>query len=188
MLKLLRDRPGSEVVWVVFSANGQRKREAKESAKIFLGHAGSSTIITKAFRESFFPYDGKPIKDYFEHLKSIIDPDLIFTHYRQDAHQDHRLISELTWNTFRSHQIFEYEIPKYDGDLGQPNMFIPLTEAVCKEKVRHIINGFVTQHGRTWFTEDTFYAFLRLRGMESGASEKYAEAFYGRKIVLGVEV
>jgi LmbE family N-acetylglucosaminyl deacetylase len=184
ILKLLHDHPGSYVVWVVLSARGLRKQEAISSAKIFLAHAGSTKIEAKSFKESFFPYHGEEIKEYFEKLKRIGELDLIFTHYRHDLHQDHRVVSELTWNTFRNHQIFEYEIPKYDGDLGQPNIFVPLTQDLCEKKVKHLMEGFPTQRNRQWFTEDTFYALLRLRGIESNASEKYAEAFYSKKIIL----
>jgi len=185
ILRLLRACGECDVTWVVFSAKAQRRREAVSSAKRFLKGARTSTVITKSFRESFFPYRGEAIKSCFEELKLRLQPDLIFTHYRHDLHQDHRVICELTWNTFRNHQILEYEIPKYDGDIGQPNVYVPLTQTMCDNKVRYLMDGFSTQRSRQWFTEDTFYALLRLRGIESNAPEKYAEAFYGRKIVLG---
>jgi len=185
ILRLLHTYKNCDVTWVVFSAKAQRRREALSSARRFLKDARVKTVITKGFEESFFPYRGEEIKGFFEQLKKRVAPDLIFTHYRHDLHQDHRVICELTWNTFRKHQILEYEIPKYDGDLGQPNVFIPLTQALCKEKVKGLMDGFSTQRSRQWFTEDTFYSLLRLRGIESGGLEKYAEAFYGRKIVLG---
>lgn len=184
ILKLLNDHPGSHVIWVVLSARGRRRQEAISSAKRFLARAGSAKIETKSFKESFFPYHGEAIKEYFEELKAAIDPDLIFTHCRNDLHQDHRVVCELTWNTFRRHQILEYEIPKYDGDLGQPNFYVPLTEGVCKAKVKLLMDGFHTQRSRQWFTEDTFHSLLRLRGIESNAPDNYAEAFYGRKIIL----
>lgn len=184
ILKLLRDHPGSHVVWVVLSARGRRKQEAISSARTFLARAGSAKIEGKSFKESFFPYSGEAIKEYFETLKQAIDPDLILTHYRHDLHQDHRLVCELTWNTFRRHQILEYEIPKYDGDLGRPNFYVPLTDALCKAKVTLLMEGFSTQRSRQWFTEDTFYSLLRLRGIESNIQGRYAEAFYGKKIVL----
>ena len=184
ILKLLRDHPGSHVVWVVLSARGRRKQEATASAKAFLEGARSVKIETKPFKESFFPYHGEDIKEYFERLKTTIKPDLILTHYRHDLHQDHRVVCDLTWNTFRRHQILEYEIPKYDGDLGQPNVYVPLTDVVCKNKVRLLMEGFSTQRSRHWFTEDTFFSLLRLRGIEAGAQARYAEAFYGRKLVL----
>lgn len=185
ILRLLETYKTCNITWVVFSAKSQRRREAKNSAKRFLKGASSSTVITRSFKESFFPYRGEAIKSCFEELKLRLQPDLIFTHYRHDLHQDHRIICEFTWNTFRKHQILEYEIPKYDGDLGQPNVFIPLTRALCKTKVKYLMDEFSTQRNKQWFSEDTFYSLLRLRGIESNASDKYAEAFYGRKIVLG---
>jgi LmbE family N-acetylglucosaminyl deacetylase len=184
ILRFLHIYKNCEVTWVVFSAKAQRRREAMSSAGRFLKDARQKTIITKRFKESFFPYRGEEIKGCFERLKNQVAPDLIFTHYRHDLHQDHRVISELTWNTFRKHQILEYEIPKYDGDLGQPNVFVPLTQSLCEKKVKCLMDGFSTQRSRQWFTEDAFYALLRLRGIEANAPEKFAEAFYGRKIVL----
>jgi LmbE family N-acetylglucosaminyl deacetylase len=173
-------------VWVVLTARGDRRKEATKSATAFLRGAESSQIITKAFRESYLPYQGKTVKEYFETLKGLIDPDLIFTHYRHDLHQDHRLTSELTWNTFRKHQILEYEIPKYDGDLGQPNVYVSLTEKAAKAKVNLLMEMFSTQRSRQWFSEDTFYSLLRLRGVEANSFARYAEAFYGRKLLLGL--
>lgn len=140
--------------------------------------------MTNRFKESCFPYRGEEIKAFFERLKKRVTPDLIFTHYRHDLHQDHRVICELTWNTFRNHQILEYEIPKYDGDLGQPNVYIPLPKSTCDRKVKYLMEEFPTQRGRQWFSSDTFYSLLRLRGIESSPQARYAEAFYGRKIVL----
>ena len=185
ILQLLRTYKNCAVTWVVFSAEGQRKRETTSSAKRFLGNARKSTIITREFRESFFPYRGEKIKSFFEQLKKRITPDLVFTHYRHDLHQDHRIVCELTWNTFRDHMIFEYEIPKYDGDLGQPNVFVPIDSMLAKEKVKILMDCFGSQRSRQWFSEDTFHAMLRLRGIESNSPTKYAEAFYGRKIVFG---
>jgi LmbE family N-acetylglucosaminyl deacetylase len=185
LLRLLRDHPGSMVVWVVFSARGHRKQEALKSAKAILKHAGARRVVTKAFKESFFPYHGEAIKECFEDLKSTVSPDLIFTHYREDLHQDHRLICELTWNTFRKHQILEYEIPKYDGDLGRPNFYVPLTADDAREKVDVLMRVFATQQVRPWFSEDTFLSLMRLRGVEANSSEKHAEAFYARKVILG---
>jgi LmbE family N-acetylglucosaminyl deacetylase len=184
ILRLLRAFKNCDVTWVVFSATGQRKREAISSARRFLKGARKTRLITKEFKESYFPYRGEKIKELFEQLKISVVPDLVFTHYRHDMHQDHRVICELTWNTFRNHQILEYEIPKYDGDLGQPNVYVPLSKDLCDAKVRYLVEGFSTQRSRQWFTEDTFYSLLRLRGIESHAVERYAEAFYGRKLVL----
>lgn len=185
ILKLLQSHPGSHIVWVVLSAEGSRRTEAVRSATAFLREARSKRIVTKSFRESFFPCHWKEIKKYFERLRGSTDPDLIFTHYRHDLHQDHKVVCELTWNTYRCHHILEYEIPKYDGDLGQPNVFFPLAESLGERKVKLLMEGFSTQRSKQWFTADTFYALLRLRGIESNTAQRYAEAFYGRKIILG---
>jgi len=184
VLKLSEQYRNAVFHWVVFSADQQRAQEAVESANTFLRHAESKNIIVKNFRDGFFPFMGIEIKEYFEQLKQEFSPDLIFTHYRNDLHQDHRLVSEFTWNTFRSQLILEYEIPKYDGDLGTPNLFVPLDVSICHRKTRHIANSFKSQKEKHWFDEETFLSILRLRGMESGALSKYAEAFYCRKMVL----
>jgi LmbE family N-acetylglucosaminyl deacetylase len=184
ILKFIKDYPDIEFYWVVFSADQQRAQEASESASTFLRHAKEKTVIIKNFRDGFFPYIGFEIKEYFEQLKQDFSPDLIFTHYRNDLHQDHRLISDLTWNTFRDHLILEYETPKYDGDLGCPNFFVHLDEATYRRKIEYILNSFKTQAENQWFSEETFLAILRLRGIESNAPDKYAEAFYCRKMVL----
>lgn len=170
--------------WVVFSANEKRKKEAEESASAFLADAKRKTVIVKNFRDGFFPYVGAEIKEYFEELKGQVDPDLIFTHYRLDLHQDHHLVSDLTWNTFRNHLILEYEIPKYDGDFGSPNLFVHIDEAIAEKKIQHILHAFKSQADNQWFTEETFHSILRLRGIESNAPSGYAEAFYSRKTVL----
>lgn len=184
MLKLLSEYKNAEVHWVVFSANEKRSTEAEKSAKLFLANAGQKQIAVKNFRESFFPYVGAEIKESFEKLKLEVSPDIIFTPYRNDLHQDHRLISELTWNTFRNHLILEYEVVKYDGDLGTPNLFVHLNEAQCKQKINYIMESFQTQEHRDWFTPDAFFSILRIRGVESKAPEKYAEGFYCRKVII----
>jgi LmbE family N-acetylglucosaminyl deacetylase len=184
ILRFLKELKYVEVYWVVFGANGQRRVEAKKSSKLFLENAKKKEIIIKAFRDGFFPYTGAKIKEYFEFLKKSVSPDLIFTHYRNDLHQDHRLISELTWNTFRNHLILEYEILKYDGDLGSPNLFVHLDKRICQRKIEYIRNCFKSQWNRNWFTDDAFLSMLRVRGVESNAPEKYSEAFYCRKIVF----
>jgi LmbE family N-acetylglucosaminyl deacetylase len=184
ILKLVRDYEDLDIHWVVFSADGARAGEAEASAKAFLKGAARTTIAIETFRGSFFPYDGDQIKSYFESLKPF-EPDLIFTHYRDDRHQDHRVLSDLAWNTFRSHLILEYEIPKYDGDLGAPNLFVPLDEELSRFKVDHVCRLFQTQGNKHWFTDDTFLSLMRLRGIECASPTKYAEAFYCRKIVLG---
>jgi LmbE family N-acetylglucosaminyl deacetylase len=155
-----------------------------QSAQAFLEESKKRKIIVKTFKDGFFPYNGQEIKRYFESLKKIPSPDLIFTHFRSDLHQDHRVISELTWNTFRDHLILEYEIPKYDGDLGSPNLFVPLTDKLCNRKISYLLEHFSSQRKKNWFSRETFEALLRLRGMESNAPEKHAEAYYCRKIIL----
>jgi LmbE family N-acetylglucosaminyl deacetylase len=172
-----------EVTWMVFSSNSEREREARNSAALFLSQATRSEIVIKSFRDGFFPFEGAQIKNSFEELKGVA-PDLIFTHSRKDAHQDHRLIAELTWNTFRNHLVLEYEIPKYDGDLGQPNLFVPLEQEIYENKVRYLMEAFASQRSKKWFQRDTFLALMRLRGMECVAASGYAEAFYCRKLVL----
>jgi LmbE family N-acetylglucosaminyl deacetylase len=184
ILHLLESLPSVEVRWVVLSAHGERADEVQRSAEAFLEKAESREVIVRDFRDGFFPYDGGSIKDLFEELKQQTSPDLILTHYRKDLHQDHRTASELTWNTFRNHLILEYEIPKYDGDFGSPNVFFHLSESISNQKVENLLTHFNTQRERRWFTEDLFRSVLRLRGMESNSPSNYAEGFYGRKVVL----
>jgi LmbE family N-acetylglucosaminyl deacetylase len=184
ILRLLESQMKVEVYWVVFSADAERRLEAKESAERFLQRAQKKTVAIRNFKMSFFPFIGEQIKGYFEQLKQKCSPDLVFTHYRHDLHQDHQLISHLTWNSFRNHLILEYEIPKYDGDLGVPNFFVPLDQSICHQKIQYLLDCFKTQRKKHWFTEDTFLSLLRIRGMESNAAGKYAEAFYSRKVVL----
>jgi LmbE family N-acetylglucosaminyl deacetylase len=183
ILKLIETYPNLSFCWIVFGSNQQRADEAITSANVFLDQVKEKQIVVKGFKDSFFPYIGAEIKEYFEQLKEF-SPDLIFTHYRHDRHQDHRLISDLTWNTFRDHLILEYEIPKYDGDLGSPNVFVHLDERLCQKKVRCLLDHFGTQRDKHWFTGETFFSLLRMRGIESKAPRGYAEAFYGRKIVF----
>ena len=149
-----------------------------------MANAAEQTVIIKEFKDGFFPYIGDEIKHFFEVLKRDLNPDLIFTHFRSDLHQDHRLVSDLTWNTFRDHLILEYEIPKYDGDLGAPNIFFHLEDEICRKKIKNILACFKSQSGNQWFTEETFMAMLRLRGIESNSPFQYAEAFYCRKLVI----
>jgi len=170
--------------WIVFSSSRARKKEAQKSAAIFLKNTKSKKIIIKDFRNGYFPYVGAGIKDYFEEIKKEFSPDIIFTHYRSDLHQDHRLISELTWNTFRNHLVLEFEVPKYDGDMGSPNFFVPLDKDICQKKIESLLENFPTQTDKHWFSADTFWSLLRLRGMESASLTNYAEAFYVRKISL----
>lgn len=170
------------VSWIVFSASALRAKEATKSANLFLENLSSKHVEIKSFRDGFFPSQFTEIKEFFEKMKLDISYDLVFTHYRNDRHQDHRTISDLTWNTFRNHLILEYETPKYDGDLGSPNLFVPLDEHIISQKNDIILKSFVSQTSKHWFDEETFNALPRLRGME--AAVKYAEAFYGRKVVV----
>jgi LmbE family N-acetylglucosaminyl deacetylase len=184
ILRILEENPSIEIHWIVFSSNQERENEARSSVSLFLANAGHKNIVIKDYRDAFFPYIGGEIKNYFEEIKQNIHPDLIFSHYRRDLHQDHRLISELTWNTFRNHLILEYEILKYDGDLGRPNFFIHLNDNICKRKLDILLKCFKTQGKRNWFTEDAFRSIMRIRGIESNAPDKYAEAFYCRKMII----
>jgi LmbE family N-acetylglucosaminyl deacetylase len=185
ILQLLSAGQDVEVDWIVFGATGPRDDEARASARHFLAGAARTNVVVKDFRDGFFPYVGGEIKDYFESLKRTCAPDLIFTHYRHDLHQDHRLICELTWNTFRDHLILEYEVFKYDGDVGNPNFYVPLSRRVCQAKVDALSTYFPSQASHRWFTEDTFEAVLRLRGAECNAPEGRAEGFHCRKLRLG---
>ena len=168
---------------MVFSAIGVRETEARRGAELFAG-SRVERIVLKAFQDGFMPYIGAEVKTVFEKELKSLNPHLIFTHYDKDAHQDHRLISDLTWNTFREHLILEYEIPKYDGDLGRPSVFVPLEEKVSRKKVDSIIGTFQSQSAKRWFEPETFFSLMRLRGMECNAPSGYAEAFYCRKLLI----
>jgi LmbE family N-acetylglucosaminyl deacetylase len=183
ILTLIKSLPSVEVCWVVLSASGERAGEARRSAEAFLDGAAATEVIVHDYRDGFLPYVGGDVKQVFEDLKAF-GPDLVFTHYSNDRHQDHRLASELTWNTFRNHLVLEYEIPKYDGDFGSPNVFVGLTRPVAERKVELLLAHFETQRDRRWFTSDLFFAVMRIRGMESNSPSRLAEGFYGRKVVL----
>jgi LmbE family N-acetylglucosaminyl deacetylase len=184
ILRLAQQHPGSEFHWVVFSAIGGREAEARRGASLFTESAKLGGLVLKAFRDGFMPFVGAEVKEVFEELKARIQPDLILTHNRRDAHQDHRLISDLTWNTFRNHLVLEYEIPKYDGDLGQPSFYVPLPDGVYQKKVRYLMDVFQSQRTKRWFQESTFLGLMRLRGMECNSASGYAEAFYCHKLVF----
>jgi LmbE family N-acetylglucosaminyl deacetylase len=183
VLRLVAARRDLEVRWVVFSATPQRAAEARASAAEFLEGA-QAAVVVRDHRDGYLPWAGAAIKEEFEALKRDFVPDLIFTHHRHDLHQDHRLISELTWNTWRNHFILEYEIPKFDGDFGSPNFFSPLSPAALERKIALLLRHYATQAGRQWFTPDLFRAVARIRGMECVAPEALAEAFYCRKAVF----
>ena len=174
------------VHWVVVGCEDEaRAREAEQSARALVGGDGDALEVALGrFPDSFFPYRGEDVKRFFEELKGQVRPDLIFTHYRHDLHQDHRLVCELTWNTWRDHLILEYEVPKYDGDLGRPNVFVHLDDATVDRKVTHVLEHFPSQTVRRWFTDDLFRSLLRIRGMESNSPSGFAEGFYARKLVF----
>jgi len=185
ILSLIKKSNRIEFYWLVLSANPERTKEARRSASVFLGRARKKTVVVKSFRDGFLPYLGPSVKECFEELKKVFTPDVIFTHCRHDLHQDHRLVCELTWNTFRDQLIFEYEIPKYDADLRSPNFFVPLSDALARKKVNSLMRHFATQQNKQWFSEELFYGLMRLRATEAASPTRYAEAFCCRKVLLG---
>lgn len=185
-LLALQERHELEISWVVFSSSEVRAAETERSAAAFIGEGPGRSLRILEHRDGFLPYVGAAVKDDFESLKRRVSPDLVFTHTRADLHQDHRLVCELTWNTFRDHLVLEYEIPKWDGDLGQPNTFVVLEESLARRKAALLVEHYASQAGKRWFTEDLFLALMRLRGMECGAASGYAEAFTTRKLGLRV--
>lgn len=184
ILRLVETLPDLEVTWVVFSSNEIRAKETAASFEIYLAPLRKKSLEIKEFRNGYFPYVGNEIKDYFERLKARVQPDIIFSHYVSDFHQDHRTIADLTWNTFRNHWILEYEVPKYDGGLGSPNLFVPASIDHATKKSELLLSCYETQRCRPWFSKSTFDAMMRLRGIECNSESGYAEAFYSRKTVL----
>jgi LmbE family N-acetylglucosaminyl deacetylase len=183
LLGLKQVLPQMRFHWVVLSASGIRAEEAAKAADAF-ACGRDKTLDLKNFRDGFMPYLGAEVKTYFEDLKKQVSPDLIFTHWQNDAHQDHRLVSELTWNTFRNHLILEYEIPKYDGDVGRPNFFFPLAAPLYEQKIDYLFDAFKSQHSKPWFDRQTFLGLMRIRGVECNSPSGYAEAFHARKVTL----
>jgi LmbE family N-acetylglucosaminyl deacetylase len=184
VLGLIAGKAGLHIQWCVLSGAAERQNEARASAAAFLAGCNNAEVEVLDFRDGFFPQQGEQIKIWFEALKTRANPDVIFTHYRDDAHQDHREVCRLTWNTFRDHLILEYEIPKWDGDLGQPNLFVPITANTMERKIELLERNFESQRSKHWFDLETFRGLARLRGNECRASERYAEAFYSRKLSL----
>ena len=184
VLKWLRQRPGSSVTWVVLAASGERAREARRSASALLRAAANRQVVLGGFTDSNFPGEFKALKNWFEQLKRSTQPDVILTHRLEDRHQDHRTAAELTWQTWRNHLVLEYEIPKFEGDLGQPNLYVPLPAALARRKVEHLMRNFGTQRSRAWFQPQTFEGLMQLRAIECRAAEGFAEAFSARKLVL----
>ena len=184
LLELRQRYPGLRVVWKVFSGSEDRAAETRSAAAKLLGEGASYSVDVHQFRGSYFPFCGPDIKDAFETIKVQVTPDLIFTHFLGDRHQDHRVIAELTWNTFRDHAILEYEIAKFEGDLAQPNVYVPLTKANMERKVGTLMESFPSQHSRSWFDAELFRGHMRLRGVECNAPSRFAEAFHARKLRL----
>jgi LmbE family N-acetylglucosaminyl deacetylase len=185
VIELLKAYPAAQVHWVVLSSGARREKEARRAVSLMLKKARNPEIAVKDFRGSYFPSESVAIKDYFEELKRQVAPDVIFTHMREEFHQDHRVVGELTWNTWRNHFILEYEIPKYEGGLGSPAVFVPLPQATVRRKVELLMKVFESQLDKQWFTPSTFEGLMRLRGIECNAPSGFAEAFYCRKLVLG---
>lgn len=184
VLYLVEQFPEAHFEWVVFSSTPERAKEAMRSSDIFLAGVRSKNVTVQNFRNGYFPYIGDQIKDYFESLKNLTNPDWIFTHHSEDRHQDHRILAELTWNTFRDHLIFEYEIPKFDGGLGSPNCFVPAKQAASDKKIATLMECFLSETVKPWFSPETFHAMLRLRGVECNSATGLAEAFYCRKFLV----
>ena len=186
LLSLIESDTEVNITWVVFSSNEQRKVEATLGANLFTNNGEALNLKILDFKDGYLPYHGEAVKEAFESLKATVNPDLIFTHYRHDLHQDHRLVSELTWNTFRNHLILEYEIPKWDGDLGAPNSFVHLQQTTVDKKIQYLQQAYNSQQSKSWFTDDLFRSIMRIRGMESNSPSLLAEAFYSRKCVLNM--
>lgn len=184
-LMTLQERfPNAAFEWVIFTSEGERATESRKAAAAIHQYSASFKVDVLNFRTSYLPYQGADVKDQFERIKERVQPHLILTHCVQDRHQDHKLIAELTWNTFRDHLVLEYEIPKYEGDLGHPNFFVPLSDAIVTRKLDMLMSCFPSQQTRPWFSRDMFQAHLRLRGIECNASSGHAEAFHARKITI----
>lgn len=186
LLTLLKHRPGSTLTWVIATGDAVRSQEANDSIEALIGGLASIDVRQLGLRESYLDRLGSEVKEAFEEVRASLStrPDVIVTHYRHDRHQDHRVVSDVTWNLWRDHLILEYEVPKWDGDLGQPNLYVPLDPAVVERKLSHLAQHFASQRGKDWYDDAVFRGLMRLRGMESRAPSGYAEAFYARKIVL----
>ena len=184
ILELLRVHRDLEFRWVVFTSGAEREREARRSAELFLKSAAKKTVTVLNYRNGFFPFQGAQIKEHFESLKTEDAPDIIFTHARHDLHHDHRLINQLTWNTWRNHTVLEYEIPKYDGDLGTPNFYVPFDRRIAERKIKYLMACFGTQRDKHWFSHDTFAGLMRIRGLEVVSPGEFAEGFYARKVAF----
>ncbi|MEQ1826358.1 MAG: PIG-L deacetylase family protein [Pirellula sp.] len=184
ILSLLETNPEIRIDWVVVGCNGPRKQEAIEAFHGWCRNATNCSVHTFEFQDTLFPSQQVEIKRAIHAIAESSNPDIVFTHRLEDRHQDHRTLSELTWNAFRNHLILEYEIPKYEGDLGNPNVFIPLADKVAHKKIDLLTRFFPSQHGKPWFDAETFRALMHIRGVESKSASGYSEAFHARKIWL----
>jgi LmbE family N-acetylglucosaminyl deacetylase len=184
LLHLCEQHRDLEVKWVTFSGNAARKAETEAAAGAFLQAASAKSIEVYDFKDGFFPWEGAKVKERFEEIASGFRPDVVLTHRRDDRHQDHRLVAELAWNTFRDQVVLEYEIPKWEGDLGQPNLYVPLSADVCRRKIAFLMDFYPSQVVRDWYTEDLFWGLLRIRGIECRSPSGFAEAFHGSKLTL----
>lgn len=186
ILGLIESGVDLSVHWCVCSAAGSRADEARASAAAFLAGAREHRIHIGGFDDSFFPSQARELKKWLATIGEQVAPEIVFTHQRDDAHQDHRQVCEATWNLFRDHMILEYEIPKWDGDLTRPNMYVALTDEQMERKVALLKRHFGSQGSKDWFDGDTFRGLARLRGMECRAPGRYAEAFHMRKGLLAI--
>lgn len=184
ILQWFRDFPQLDVTWVVFSAPAARATEARRSAQALLRGAASRRVILGEFEDAHFPAQFRELKEFCHRVAKDCSPDVVFTHWTEDRHQDHRLVGEVTWQTWRNQLILEYEIPKFEGDLGRPNAFVPLAQSVAHRKIRHLMTHFGTQRSKTWFRPSTFESMLQIRGIESRAESGFSEGFHARKLSL----
>ncbi len=185
LLELGRSLWRGRISWIVFSSNEVRRQEAEAAAAKFVPEGCDLDLRILDFRNGYFPSCRDAIKDYFETLKREVSPDVIFCHAGHDLHQDHQTLSALCWNTFRNHLILEYEVPKYDGDLGNPNVFVPLSPEICRSKAKLVVDSFESQRDKAWFTADAFESLARIRGIQGASATGYAEGFYAKKLTIG---
>ncbi|HEU5297042.1 MAG TPA: PIG-L deacetylase family protein [Burkholderiaceae bacterium] len=184
LLRWLREYERVDLTWCVLSAGGERAAEATRSARALTRRASSCNVLLGEFEDGCLPADYRRVKDFLTELRSRGDVDVVLTHCLEDRHQDHRLVAELTWQIWRDHLVLEYEIPKYEGDLGHPNLLVSLPPALVKRKIDHLLRHFASQRSKSWFSAQTFEALMRIRGVEARAASGWAEGFQMRKAVL----
>lgn len=181
--RLVADTPSLSIRWLVASATPERRREAEKASSRLVGSVSDCTLDIGDLRDGFLPFLGPAPKEWLIRHAGF-EPDIVICPRGEDLHQDHRLVGQLAWQVFRSSLIFEYEIPKYEGDLGRPNVYVVLDRATAERKVATILEAFPSQRSRRWFEPETFWALLRLRGIEAASPTGFAEAFHASKIVL----